>query len=84
MAATVGEAGLADGSRLRVGGAPGPEELAAVVAALDAAARADDVEGAANRRPSGWQRAARAEAVGAGRFRSAADVRSRRAGATGR
>lgn len=68
--------GLRDGARVAVtAGNPTPEEVAAVLAALDAARRVDE----ASRRPEGtpaWLRAARREAVG-GRLMTAspADLR---------
>lgn len=63
--------GLRDGSRLVVSGNATPEELAAVVAALDVAL--DRGDSTAPRRP-GWREAARREAVGGRLVRSRADL----------
>jgi hypothetical protein len=65
--------GLADGTLVRVsGGNPSPEEAAAVILALDAAARADSAR-RGPRRPA-WQLAARLESLGARPIGSAADL----------
>lgn len=63
--------GLRDGTRLVVTGNPMREEIAAVVAALDAVAAASG-----NRpvRRRGWQEAARREAVGGRSVRSRTDL----------
>jgi hypothetical protein len=66
-------AGLADGTRIRISGTPTPEEITAVVMALDQAAAAD----AARRRrprPPAWQYAGRLEAVGGRIVRAPADL----------
>lgn len=65
--------GLGDGTRLAFRrGNPTPEEVAAVVVALDAARRH---EGEHRARPApAWQRAARLEAVGGGPVSSPADL----------
>lgn len=55
--------GLADGTRLRVGGNPTAEEIAAVLLALDQAA-AQDAAARHRPRPPAWQRAARLEGLG--------------------
>lgn len=62
---------LRDGTRVVLTGNPTPEEIAAVVVALDAAAEHD--AGAASRR-SAWQEAARREAVGGRLVRSRNDL----------
>jgi hypothetical protein len=62
------------GTMLVVRGGPTPEETAAVLLALDAAAAADrDGERAA---PPAWARAARVEGVGGRPRAGAADLRS--------
>ncbi|MPZ72718.1 MAG: hypothetical protein GEU74_05715 [Nitriliruptorales bacterium] len=53
--------GLRDGTRIAIAGRPTPEEIAAVVVALDEALKRSD-NSAAGR--SGWLEAARREAVG--------------------
>jgi hypothetical protein len=72
-----GRAALAPGTRLRVDtGQPSPEELAAVVIAVDAAeARppARRVGAGGDDRPA-WQRAARLEAAGVGRLATPSDL----------
>lgn len=67
--------GLRDGTRLRItAGDPRREEIAAVVAALDEAAAADERARARPMTPA-WTRAARREAVGCAPVASAADLR---------
>ena len=63
--------GLSDGTRVVVSGNATPEEIAAVVAALDIALERED--GRARPR-SGWREAARREAVGGRLVRSRADL----------
>lgn len=63
--------GLSDGTRVAVSGNPTPEEIAAVVVALDVAL--DQGDGGQRRRP-GWREAARREAVGGRLVRSRADL----------
>lgn len=65
--------GLGDGTRIVVSGDPTPEEVAAVVAALDVALQRED-NGVRPR--SGWREAARREAVGGRLVRSRADLDS--------
>lgn len=64
---------LADGTRIRVAGSPSAEEIAAVVAALDAAAVQDAASRRHPRRPA-WQYAGRLEAVGGRIVRTPADL----------
>lgn len=68
--------GLADGTRLRVAGAPSAEEIAAAVAALDVAAPRRPRIGRDSGRPA-WIRAARIEALGGAPATSPADLRRR-------
>jgi len=72
-----GRAALAPGTRLRVDtGRPSPEELAAVVIAVDAAEAcppARRVGAGGDDRPA-WQRAARLEAAGVGRLATPSDL----------
>ena len=63
--------GLRDGTRVVLTGNPTPEEIAAVVIALDAAAEHD---ADAMSRRSAWQEAARREAVGGRLVRSRYDL----------
>ena len=63
--------GLPDGTRLVISGNPTPEEIAAVVAALDVALQRDDNR---VRSRSGWREAARREGVGGRLMRSRADL----------
>ncbi len=66
---------LLPGSRMRVlHGAPTPEQLAALVLALDEAMAPGD-ESPPARKPPAWQRAARLEALGAAPLTTAADPR---------
>lgn len=64
--------GLRDGTRVEITGNPTPEEVAAVVIALDRALERG--AGGAARRP-GWQEAARREAVGGRLIRSPSELR---------
>lgn len=64
--------GLPDGTRMIVTGNPTPEEVAAVVVALDATAAADAAPRGA-RRPA-WQYAGRLEAIGGRIVRTPADL----------
>lgn len=59
--------------RIRISGNPTPEEIAAVVVALDAAAAEDAASGRRSRRPA-WQYAGRLEAVGGRIVRAPADL----------
>ena len=63
--------GLPDGTRVTISGNPTPEEIAAVLTALDTVAASDRKP--QPRRP-GWQEAARREAVGGRAVRSRADL----------
>jgi hypothetical protein len=63
--------GLSDGTRVVITGHPTPEEIAAVIVALDAAAEQDSQSPP---RRSGWQQAARHEAVGGRLVRSRNDL----------
>jgi hypothetical protein len=63
--------GLADGTRLVIRGNPSPEEVAAVVAALD---QVTSERNAGSRRRPGWLQAARREGVGGRLVRSRADL----------
>lgn len=63
--------GLRDGTRIVVSGNPTPDEIAAVVAALDVALQRDHDR---VRPRSGWREAARREAVGDRLIRSRADL----------
>ena len=58
---------------MRISGNPTPEEIAAVVVALDQVAAADAAARRPLRRPP-WQHAARVEAVGGRIVRSPADL----------
>jgi hypothetical protein len=68
--------GLADGTRMRVRGAPTPEQVAALVVAVDATRAADRRADRPPARRPAWLLAARMEGVGGRPRAGAADVRA--------
>ena len=63
--------GLPDGTRVAISGSPTPDEVTAVLVALDQALTSDTAQ---RPRRSGWQEAARREAVGGRLIRSPSEL----------